>query len=196
MLCVVCLSRREQTKGGVPMKIEISALLGKREPYKDFSFDLVPEEIEDSAGLPEDITLTSPVKVEGRIKDCDGYFTVKATISAGYETVCDRCLAPIKDKTEFTLEKIAVTSASELEKIGADEDEVVYVEDGGIDMDRDIIEELSLELPLYHLCSEDCPGLCDVCGKRLEGECRCKKEKEIDPRMESFQKLLEKMKKE
>ena len=178
------------------MKTEISALLGKRETVKEFSFDLVPEKVEDSAGLPEDVSLTSPVKVSGRIKDCDGYFTVWAEVTAEYETACDRCLAPIKGKTGFEINKIAVTSASELEKIGADEDEVVFVEDGGIDMDREIIEELSLELPLYHLCSEDCPGLCDVCGKRLDGACRCKKEKEIDPRMESFQKLLEKMKNE
>ena len=63
--------------------------------------------------------------------------------------------------------------------------------DNDVNIDRDVLEELSLELPTYHLCSEDCPGLCPRCGKRLDGACKCAPEKHIDPRMEIFKKLLD-----
>ena len=66
-------------------------------------------------------------------------------------------------------------------------------EDGTVDIDADIAEAFLLELPMRHLCKEDCPGLCPKCGKRLaEGDCGCKNEKEIDPRLKVLQKLLEK----
>ncbi|MDD6094221.1 MAG: YceD family protein [Clostridia bacterium] len=178
------------------MKLDISALLNKRESYRDFTFSVDPDKVEDSALLPEDITLKGEICVKGRVSDCDGYFMLKATVHADYETRCDRCLAPVSDTVEFPFSRIAVSSSADIEKIGVDEEDVLFVRDGGVDFDRELIEELCLELPVYHLCEEDCPGLCDVCGQRLDGSCKCKKEKEIDPRLESFQKLLEKMKKE
>ncbi len=178
------------------MKLDLSALLNKREAHQDFSFSLDPASVEDSAILPEEVSLDGMIEVSGRVSDCDGYFRLEANVRADYKTVCDRCLAPLSESVEFPFERLAVSSSADIEKIGVDEDEVLFVRDGGIDFDRELIEEFCLEMPVYHLCSEDCPGLCDVCGKRLDGSCRCNTEKEIDPRLESFQKLLEKMKKE
>lgn len=178
------------------MKLDLSALLNKREKALDFAFTVNPALVDDAAELPEDIALPEGVSAEGRVCDCDGYFTLKATVRAAYETVCDRCLAPICRTLEFPISRIVVSSSADVEKLGADEDDVLYVRDGGVCFDRELIEELCLELPVYHLCEEDCPGLCHVCGQRLDGSCKCKTEKEIDPRLESFQKLLEKMKQE
>ena len=36
-----------------------------------------------------------------------------------------------------------------------------------IDLEQSIIDAVALELPMSPLCSEDCPGLCQVCGIRL-----------------------------
>lgn len=178
------------------MKIDLSSLLSKREPAVAFSFSLDPDKTEDAAILPEEVTLADGIKVSGKVSDCSGYFSLRATVSAEYTTVCDRCLAPISDRVEFPYERIVVSGMADLEAIGVDEEDVLFVRDGGVDADREIIEEMCLEMPVYHLCEEDCPGLCDKCGQRLDGFCTCKNEKEIDPRLESFQKLLEKMKKE
>ena len=178
------------------MKLDLSALLNKRETALDFSFTLEPASLEDSALLPEEITLSGGICVSGRVSDCDGYFKLDAQVSAEYDTVCDRCLAPLRETVDFPFSRIAVASSADIDKLGLDEDDALFVRDGGLDFDRELMEEFCLELPVYHLCEEDCPGLCDVCGQRLDGSCRCKNEKEIDPRLESFQKLLEKMKKE
>ena len=175
------------------MKIDLTPILNRRVPVIDFDFTLSPESVPDAPDISEEIILTEPVRVIGTIRDNDGYMTLRCDVSVDYETVCDRCLAKIEDFADFEFSRIVTVSSVALE--GVDEDDVLTVKEGGIDFDRDIIEELSLELPVYHLCDEDCPGLCSVCGQRLDGSCSCNKEKEIDPRMETFKKLLENMNK-
>ena len=74
-------------------------------------------------------------------------------------------------------------------------DDYAIIEDGFLDMDEQLIAQLEMEFPARFLCSEDCKGLCQRCGKNLnDGKCGCP-EKEIDPRMAPLQKLLEQMKK-
>ena len=96
--------------------------------------------------------------------------------------------APIAEELSFDFERTVAMNAA---KIDEDSDDIIWVKEGKVDFDADVIEELSLELPIYHLCNEDCPGLCSVCGKKLDGACTCKQEKEIDPRLEIFKKLLD-----
>lgn len=181
---------------GKNMKLDLSALLNRRESARDFSFTVDPEKIEDAPILPEEIKLENGVTITGTVTDCNGYFMLKAEATANYTTLCDRCLAPISDTVSFPFSRIIAVSSGDLEKIGVDEEDALFVHEGGVDFSCELVEELCLELPVYHLCEDDCPGLCDVCGQRLDGSCRCSQKKEIDPRLESFQKLLEKMKKE
>ena len=175
------------------MKIDLTPILNRRVPVINFDFTVNPASVADAPELPEEITLTEEISVSGKIVDNDGYMSLYADVCVGYKTVCDRCLTPIDDEVDFPFDRIVTLNNATLE--GVDEDEVILVKEGGIDFDREIIEELSLELPIYHLCDEDCPGLCSVCGKKLDSDCSCKKEKEIDPRMETFKKLLENMNK-
>jgi len=45
-----------------------------------------------------------------------------------------------------------------------------------IDITVDVRDALLLALPYRHLCSDDCRGLCPVCGENLNlGACRCVK---------------------
>ncbi len=172
------------------MKLDLTALLNKRKSAIDFDFTLIPSEVEGACEISDEITLVSPVRVCGKITDINGYMMLSAEVSASYETVCDRCLTPISDDISFPYKRTVALSSRGLDD--TDEDEIIWIKEGNIDFDADVVEELSLELPSYHLCEEDCPGLCPVCGGRLDGTCKCKKEKEIDPRLEIFKKLLEK----
>ena len=72
----------------------------------------------------------------------------------------------------------------------------VIVEDGFLDIDEQMKEQLELEFPSRFLCNDDCRGLCQKCGKNLnDGNCGCST-KEIDPRLMPLQKILDQMKKE
>lgn len=175
------------------MKIDLTPILNRRVPVINFDFCLSPEAVPDAPDISDEYVLTKDISVKGSVSDKDGYMMLRCDVSVPYETVCDRCLTKLTGLADFEFVRFVTVSSNALE--GIDEDEMLTVKEGGIDFDRDIIEELSLELPVYHLCDEDCPGLCSVCGKDLRGGCSCKKEKEIDPRMETFKKLLENMEK-
>ena len=113
----------------------------------------------------------------------------------------------IESSIEFDFERMILTERlykSESHVSDDDEwdgvlDDVLYVHDSHLYPDGDIIEQVVLELPMYQLCSPDCPGLCPHCGRKLsEGSCDCaakeaeRAKKEIDPRLAKLQKLLDK----
>jgi uncharacterized protein len=53
-----------------------------------------------------------------------------------------------------------------------------------LDMRQCIWEALLLNLPERLLCSEDCKGICPICGRdKNEDECDCR-EDGVDPRLE------------
>ena len=107
----------------------------------------------------------------------------------------------------IVLEWVAISFTLDLEKTVAtrdvlgdiDEDRLddyAIIEDGFLDMDEPLREQIEMEFPVRFLCKEDCKGLCQRCGKDLNhGPCGCDK-KEVDPRLEPLRALLERMKEE
>ena len=171
------------------MKLDMTPVLNKRQPALDFDFTLVPDDVEDACEISDEYVLAAPVRVSGRITDIEGYMKLKAKVECEYETFCDRCLDKIESSVSFDFER--TVALSRMATADYEEDDIIWIKEGKVDFDADIIEELSLELPIYHLCSEDCPGLCSVCGKKHEGDCAKAPKKDIDPRLEIFKKLLE-----
>ena len=118
------------------------------------------------------------------------------TMSVDYTAECARCLAPVSGCFSLDLEKTVATR----EVLGdLDEnrlDDYAIIDDGFLDMDEPLLEQLEMEFPVRFLCKEDCRGLCQKCGHDLnDGDCGCDT-KDIDPRLEPLRKLLEKMKSE
>lgn len=175
------------------MKIDITTLMNKRAEKIDFEYGFDPAAVDCGVILPEDMTLTEPVRVAGEVKDMNNCMSLSCRVTARYRTVCDRCLDDIDGVLEFDVEKtVSIEAPPEGLEDDPIYDEVVFVNESSLDIDPALTEEIALRLPTYHLCSEDCPGLCPKCGKKLtEGGCECKNEKEIDPRLKILQKLLD-----
>lgn len=75
-------------------------------------------------------------------------------------------------------------------------DDYALIEDGFLEIDDELLGQLEMEFPSRFLCSEDCLGLCQRCGKNLnEGDCGCPAH-EPDPRLAPLKKILEQMKAE
>lgn len=54
-------------------------------------------------------------------------------------------------------------------------------EEDRIDISKDVIEYSELAVPMKRLCSDDCKGLCSMCGINLNvKKCKCKKEIKSD----------------
>ena len=102
-----------------------------------------------------------------------------------YTAPCDRCGLITAAKHTVLVEK---SLASSIE--GEESDTILLVPDMKLDLDELIYTEVMLSLPMKHLCSENCKGICSKCGKNLnEGKCDCP-EKEIDPRLAALAELL------
>lgn len=176
------------------MKLDLRPLLAG-ERLLEFSYEL-PLDIDptDTTSFLYGVGFPSPMKVDGEITNTAGYMRMSLTMSVDYRAECARCLKPVEGVFSLNLEKTVATkdmlSVSDEDEL----DDYVIIEDGFLDMDEPLREQIEMEFPVRFLCKEDCLGLCPKCGHDLNiGECSCEK-KEIDPRLEPLRKLLEQMK--
>ncbi len=185
------------------MKIDVSQLMNHRLEEIDFNHTFDPEHTDvECVALPEDVVIPhGGISVVGRVRNSLGCMMFESHVTVRYGTMCARCLDDIEATVEFDIERVAVLDA---DKGGSDShlsaddewdgvvEDTIYINDAKIIPDADIMEELSLELPPFTLCSDDCPGLCPKCGAKLkDGDCGCKEEKYINPKMAALAKLLE-----
>lgn len=178
------------------MRLDLRPLLaGDRLLSFNYELPLVVDP-DDTASFLYGVSFPSPLKVEGEITNTAGYMRMTLTMSVDYQTVCARCLKPVCGCFSLDLEK-TVAPRNLLGDIDESRlDDYAIIEDGFLDMDEPLLEQIEMEFPVRFLCDEDCKGLCPKCGKDLnEGECGCVTE-EVDPRLEPLRKLLEQMKNE
>ena len=92
---------------------------------------------------------------------------------------CDRCLTDVP--TEFGLDFEKVVDLSDEQKDELDEKN--YIDGYHLDVDKLLYNEILIGWPMKILCSDDCKGICNVCGQNLnEGTCDCE-DTSLDPRM-------------
>ncbi|MBR2965509.1 MAG: DUF177 domain-containing protein [Clostridia bacterium] len=176
------------------MKLDLRPLLaGDRLLAFDYELPLTVDP-DNSASFLWGVSFPSPMKVKGDITNTAGYMRMRLSMSVDYSAECARCLAPVTDSFSLDLEKTVATKEV-LSDVDEDRlDDYAIIENGFLDMDEQLMEQLEMEFPVRILCKEDCRGLCQRCGKNLnEGECDCDT-REIDPRMEPLRRLLEQMK--
>lgn len=129
--------------------------------------------------------LKKPVSIEGTVSNKASLVRLEAQISFEFDAPCDRCGAETATPFTITVEK-SLAAAIE----GEDSDTILLVPDMKLDLDELLYSEVIVGLPMKHLCSETCKGMCFKCGKNLnEGKCDCP-EKEIDPRLAALAELL------
>ena len=129
--------------------------------------------------------LKTPVKLTGTVSNKASLVRLNADIFYEYDALCDRC--GVDTKIQHTI-KIEKSLASSIE--GEESDTIITVPDMTLDLDEFIYSETVMNLPMKHICREDCKGICSKCGKNLnDGKCDCP-EKEIDPRLAALADLL------
>ena len=117
---------------------------------------------------------------------------------AGME--CTRCLKEYRlelyiDVDEFYrrpgLDVVEEGGKRAMREDEAPEEDDYVIEEGAIDLNLLVNDAVMLNLPIKHLCDEDCRGLCPICGKDLNlEECGCSRDS-IDPRLEVLRTLLD-----
>ena len=143
--------------------------------------------------LPDGAEFDGDARVVGDVTDKAGYMHLTLTATVDYHTECARCLTPVSGAFAVQLERtVAAEGTLTEEQLEENVDEYAVIEDGKLDLDEAIREELLLSFPMRFLCDEDCPGLCPKCGKpKRLGDCGCP-QFEPDPRLAVLKKLFDK----
>lgn len=142
---------------------------------RDFSYELDMSDFKDQAG---EFPFKEPVKVTAVIHNRVGVVSLHAEAKSVYLTQCDRCCAPLKEQLSVPFDNILVKEVADDDDIG----EIIVVKDDKLNLDELVYTNVILNLPMKHLCSESCKGLCSVCGKNLnEGDCGCDRSGRVSP---------------
>lgn len=113
-----------------------------------------------------------------------GAVRVQLWADAEAESHCGRCLAPAKQPLNVDREYLL-----RAEDLDEEFPELPLTADGRLDVTELVYQELLFEAPQVLLCSEDCKGLCQRCGKPV-AECGCESEPQGDPRLQILRQLL------
>lgn len=147
----------------------------------DCSFDL--SEVEFYGLTP----LKAPVSVKGKAFSRAGIVTLSVECDCEYTAPCDRCGRTVVKHYPVTIERVLVGEIQNDEN-----DEIILLQDFKLDLYELVFESIVLAMPTKHLCSEDCKGLCPVCGIDLNySQCDCAT-KSVDPRLAALSALLDK----
>ena len=163
------------------MLIDLSNVLS--EPHK--SIDETVACTLDAFNGPYDaypVTSKSDVHVTVRYIG-DRQLEVGAECDLALEIPCDRCLEPVTTDFEIRCLQKVKLSESEEDAESDEFDEANYIQGYTLDVDKLICNEVIVGWPAKILCSEDCKGICHVCGQNLnKGTCDCE-DTGLDPRM-------------
>lgn len=106
---------------------------------------------------------------------------------------CARCLDPVRVPFHLEIDQELDMNQSDEERV-EDLDEQPYVNGYKLDIDQLVGNELTLNLPMKVLCSEDCQGISNRYGTNPgsgEGDCD---DSPLDPRMSVIQDIFKQLK--
>ena len=142
--------------------------------------------------LGEDLRLAGPIEGDVRLARTNRGLVVTAKLATTLAEACSRCLREIEVPVELTIEEEALPSIDFHSgqpfrlRDGDDPDVLRLTDHHELDLERPVREAILLAEPIAPLCREDCPGLCLVCGERLEDGDHDHPVDDIDPRLEAL----------
>ena len=120
-----------------------------------------------SENLPTDCEFADAVKLSVDYTITDDGLLIWGKLAASIKASCARCLNEIIYPVEAELSEV-------YKEHSADEDDAYPFEGEQVVLDKMVTDQILLKLPVRFLCSEDCKGLCPICGKNLnDGDCNC-----------------------
>ena len=140
--------------------------------------------------LGEDLRLAGPIDGRVRLLRTNRGILAHADLRTALELECSRCLRDIVFPVSVRLQEEYLPSldlATGRPLPADDEPDVARLTDHHeLDLETPVREAIQLAEPIAPLCSPDCPGLCIVCGLRLDEGPHDHPADDIDPRLEAL----------
>lgn len=183
--------------------MQVRATMGLLTPLlADITVDglsLVGEVTAEELGLTEDDAVVSgPLEVSLDLTGVDGLVAVTGVLEGTVTRECVRCLTQYEDPLAFSVRAAFVPEPksaphhpkrvdprkARAEVVEAEEeeepDDQYQYQGNHLELAPMLREHIILAAPMQPLCSDECLGLCQQCGKNLnEGPCQCAAEPSI-----------------
>jgi len=158
------------------MKIAVPSLSsGKHE----FRCSVPPADYGRAAAL-SGLDFRGRVDVEAVVDKMGDELFVRADVRAVVRAECARCLVECDAPLAAHFEALYVPElqhddlGSRTARAEDESQRILYYSSGVVDLGEQIIEAVSLAIPMKPLCRDGCRGLCPHCGANLnEGRCSC-----------------------
>jgi uncharacterized protein len=152
----------------------------KEMEFRKICFDetFEPGQIEFASENLEQATPLHAVGSAELLKNTDGELRIQGRYTVVLSAPCDRCLVDSRFPLDagfdlFYQPGTRLVRAEEVE-IDEGEAEIGFYENGGLELEDILREQVLLALPMQRVCREECKGICPVCGKnRNETTCDC-----------------------
>ena len=140
----------------------------------------------DAEFLGEIYRFDEPLKVTGRIYNNGQSLTLEADVKGRMRTECSRCLDELETDIEFEVYELL----SQRDETDTESEDIILFDGCDIELDDIIADHFLMNISGRYLCSDDCKGLCPVCGQNLnKGKCDCDNTY-IDPRWQALADIL------
>ncbi|MDR1988961.1 MAG: DUF177 domain-containing protein [Acidobacteriaceae bacterium] len=136
--------------------------------------------------VENEFEIVRPVALAFDIDKDKRQFRLAGSLQSTLVLRCSRCLEafelPVSAEFDLHYQPRVVAQASGETEIQEDDLATAVYDGEEIDLGQLMIEQFYLALPMKPLCSDECKGLCPVCGTNLNrGMCNCHRQWE-DPR--------------
>ena len=164
------------------MLLDLGKIIAQPGGVVPFSLEMDFSQMEFGGSFPA----SEPVSVSGQVRNEAGVLVLTAVLDTTLHCICDRCAVAFTHPFHLPVEAILVQQLMDEKN---EDDWTFLLTDGCADLDDIVTTAFVLNLDSKFLCSQNCRGLCAVCGKNLnDGPCDCKPEP--DPHLAVLKQLL------
>jgi len=147
---------------------------------RHFHFDLQPDWWLETGTGEQILGLKGPLCADITLYRAGQRFVLEGMLAGGLQIQCDRCLKSFNRdlKRTFRLYLAVPAPIGKQDDVELTDQDLMmdFIRDDQLELDDIIREQIYLSLPMKCLCSENCAGLCPVCGCDLNQEtCLCSK---------------------
>jgi uncharacterized protein len=142
--------------------------------------------------VEEEAIFLEPTHAVVEIRKAGTEVLIKGKITGRLSFVCSRCLRPFEYYVNSAFDLVYLPEELDELKEELEDDDLdkFFYYRQQLDLREIILEQLNLSFPLKPLCSENCEGLCPICGELIdEGRCSCDF-KEPDSRLGKLKSFL------
>ena len=137
--------------------------------------------------------VSGPVHLAFDVRKDRQQYRLIGRVQAALEMECSRCLAPFTLPVDEPFDVLYLPHSEHKTEgeVEIEEDDLTtaFYSDQVIDLGQLVIEQFFMAAPMKPLCTEDCQGLCPMCGtNRNAGTCSCTAAW-VDPRLAVLENL-------